>query len=409
MSRQALTGVRVLDLTRVIAGPWATQILADLGAEVIKVERPIVGDDARRFGPVFLNDADGKPTDESACYLSYNRNKRSVTVNIAEPEGQDIIRELAGKSDVLVENYKVGDLDRYRLDYASLSAANPRLVYCSITGFGQTGPYKERAGYDPIFQAMGGLMSITGLPDGVPGGGPMKVGPPIADLYGGFYAAIAILAALHERDHGEGRGQHIDLGLLDSLVATLSKEAMNWLVGGHITGRAGTEALGGGPSGAFQCADGTVMCAVGSDDQFARMCRLLGLSELPSEPRFASGWARAQNRPELRRILEERTRTFKVVDLLERFSEAGIAGSRVNDIKQVFEDPQVKERGMTVRTEHPLRSDLALLANPMRFSRTPVAEYRAPPLLGEHTREVLAEVLGFDAARIEQLSKKGVL
>lgn len=413
MSLRPLSGVRVLDLTRVIAGPMATQMLADLGAEVIKVERPIHGDDARRFGPVFLDNESGRgvknPAPDSACYLGYNRNKKDITVNIAEPAGQDIIRGLAGKSDVLVENYKAGDLQRYGLDYVSLAATNPQLVYCSITGFGQSGPYRDRPGYDPIFQAIGGLMSLTGLPDGVPGGGPMKVGPPVADIFGGFYAALAVMAALYHRDQHGGGGQHIDLALLDSLVATLGKEAMNFLIGGHVTTRKGSDALGGGISGAYPCRDGTMVFAVGSQDDFERFCTALELDQLPSDARYADSAARAKNKASLREAIERSTRARSVQSVLESLSGAGIACGPVNDVSQVFSDPQLRHRGVTVETEHSSGRKLPLLSNPMRFSKTPITDYKAPPTLGQHTREVLSELLGIDDAALELLRSKGAV
>jgi len=413
MSLRPLSGIRVLDLTRVIAGPMATQMLADLGAEVIKVERPIHGDDARRFGPVFLENESGhgmtNPAPDSACYLGYNRNKKDITVNIADPAGQDIIRRLAAKSDVLVENYKAGDLERYRLDYASLAATNPELVYCSITGFGQSGPYRDRPGYDPIFQAIGGLMSLTGLPDGVPGGGPMKVGPPVADIFGGFYAAVAVMAALYHRDQHGGGGQHIDLALLDSLVATLGKEGMNFLVGGHVTTRKGSDALGGGISGSYPCQDGTMVFAVGSQSDFERFCTALQLGHLPSDARYANSAARAKNKASLREVIEQTTRARSVQSVLESLSRAGIACGAVNDVSQVFADPQLRHRGVTVETEHASGKKVPLLSNPMRFSKTPITEYKAPPTLGQHTREVLSELLGIDDAALDALRSKGAV
>ena len=392
---QALHGVRVLDLSRILAGPWCTQTLADLGADVIKVERPGSGDDTRGWGPPFLNDCDGGATAEAAYYLGANRNKRSITIDLAKPEGQALVRRIAAQSDVLVENYKVGDMARDGLDAAAMLAHNPRLVYCSITGFGQTGPYRERAGYDYAAQGMGGLMSVTGpsraeIDDDAPGGGPQKVGVAVADLFTGMYATTAILAALRHRDL-TGIGQSIDMALLDTQVAMLANLGANYLVTGVAPQRAGNAHQNIVPYQVFAVADGHMILAVGNDQQFARFCEVAGVPELARDPRYARNAGRVGERavlvPRLAAILATRSRA----DWLAALEAAKVPCGPINDLAEVFADPQVVARGMTVQMPHPLAGAIDLVASPMKLSATPVQYRRAPPLLGQHTDEVLAE------------------
>ena len=400
---QALAGVRVLDLTRVLAGPWCTQVLADLGADVIKVERPGSGDDTRGWGPPFLRDADGNDTAESAYYLCANRNKRSLTVDIATEEGQAVIRRLALNSDVLVENFKVGDMARYGLDAATLRAAHPRLVYCSITGFGQDGPYAQRAGYDVAIQGLGGLMSVTGAADGEP----QKVGVAVTDLFTGMYATVAILAALRHRD-ATGEGQVIDMALLDAQVAMLANLGSHYLVGGDVPPRQGNAHANIVPYQVFAVADGHIVVAVGNDRQFARLCELLDVSALADDARFATNAGRVRHRdalvPPLQAALLSRGRHA----WLSMFEAAGIPCGPVNDLADVFADPQVQARGMVAGLPHPLADALPLVNSPIRLSATPVVHRHAPPLLGQHTDDVLREA-GYDDDGIAALRKRGVV
>ncbi|MGP3791525.1 CaiB/BaiF CoA transferase family protein [Pseudomonas sp. B392_1p] len=411
MAKGPLSNIRVLDMSRILAGPWAAQMLADLGAEVIKIERPGKGDDSRQFGPPFLKDAEGRNTRESSFYISTNRNKKSITCDIASAQGQALVRDLVAHCDVLLENYKVGDLKRYGLDYASLREVNPRLVYCSLTGFGQTGPYAPRPGYDSIFQAMGGLMSITGLPDDVPGGGPMKTGPSLADILAGQYAAYAIQAALYARDVNGAPGQHIDIALLDALIASTSHYASQYLVSGEVPVRRGTEGNGGMPSRMFRCADGDIMIVAGNNEQYARFCAVLGHPELATDERFAEIPLRVVNRRVLGEVFEPLVATWNVRDLLQALDEAGVPAGPINNLEQVFADPHVQLRGMCVESEHALAADgkVRMVANPVRFSATPITEYKAPPSQGEHTDSVLGELLGMDAAQIQSLRDKRVI
>lgn len=403
----ALSHIRVLDLSRVLAGPWASQVLADLGADVIKVERPGAGDDTRGWGPPWLSDRTGRETSESTYFLSANRGKRSVTIDIARPEGQALVRRLAEGSDVLLENFKVGSLARHGLGYEDLAAVNPRLVYCSISGFGQTGPYRQRAGYDFLVQAMGGLMSITGEPDVAPGGGPMKVGVAIADVLTGMYAATAVLAALAARER-TGRGQRVDLSLLDVQVATLANQAQAYLVTREAPGRLGNAHPSIVPYQVFATRDGHIVLAVGNDGQFARLCLVAGRPELSSDERFATNAARVRNRgalaPLLAGVLAER-RSMEWIAALE---EAGVPCGPINDLAQVFDDPQVRHRGMAIDVPHPLSGTVPLVASPIRLSATPIAYRRPPPTLGQHTREVLAD-LGMDESEIAALRTKGIV
>ena len=411
MTKAPLGNIRVLDLSRILAGPWAAQMLADLGAEVIKVERPGKGDDSRQFGPPFLKDAEGRNTRESSFYISANRNKKSITCDISKPEGQALIRDLVSRCDVLLENYKVGDLKRYGLDYASLREVNPRLIYCSLTGFGHSGPYAPRPGYDSIFQAMGGLMSVTGLPDDVAGGGPMKTGPSLADILAGQYAAYAIQAALYARDINGAPGQHIDVALLDALIASTSHYASQYLVSGEVPVRRGTEGNGGMPSRMFRCADGDIMMVAGNNEQYARFCAVLGHPELATDPRFAEISLRVVNRRALGEAFEPLVATWTVRDLLAALDEAGVPAGPINDLAQVFADPHVQARGMCVESHHPLAAGgkVRMVASPVKFSETPITEYRAPPVQGEHTDSVLGELLGMDTTAIQALREKGAI
>jgi crotonobetainyl-CoA:carnitine CoA-transferase CaiB-like acyl-CoA transferase len=408
MSAAPLSGIKVLDLTRVLAGPLSTQMLGDLGADVIKIERPGTGDDARAFGPPYLADAVGKQTNNNAFYLCANRNKRSVTVNIATPEGQRIVRELAKECDVVVENYKVGDLKRYGLDYDSIRSLNPSVVYCSVTGFGQTGPYSERAGYDAIFQAMGGLMSVTGHMDGEPGAGPMKVGPSIVDYMTGMNVSIGILAALYHRKSNGGQGQHIDVCLLDTVIASLSHHAQIYLMNGTCPPRRGTWGNGGLPSGVFRCSDGGLMLVVGNDAQFARTCAVLGEPELATNPKFAKNNDRIVHVKEIMAVFAGLFLRNTLGYWLEELRKAGIPCGPVNDFAQVFADEHVRSRGMKVEVKHPFEPSLSLIRNAITFSGTPITEYRSPPQLGQHTDEVLTEI-GYDANDIERLKNVEII
>ena len=403
-----LTGIRVLDLSRVLAGPWATQMLADLGAEVIKIERPGRGDDTRGWGPPYLKDRDGNETAESAYYLACNRGKRSVTLDFTTHRGQAVARALAKKSDIVVENFKVDGLARHGLGYDDLKALNPRLIYCSITGFGQTGPYRHRAGYDYAIQAMGGLMSITGHADGTPGGGPMRVGVAVSDLMAGMYAASAVLAALHHRDRS-GEGQYIDLALLDVQTAFLANQAMNALIGGSAPGRIGNRHPNIVPYQCFAVADGDIVVAVGNDPQFQRLCTLAGCAELAEDPRFATNDSRVRHRAPLIAALEPIFRRRGRTAWLEALEDAEIPCAPINTIDQVFDDPQVRARGMRVELPHPLAGTVPSVATPLRFSAAPSGAETAPPLLGEHTEETLGRLLGMSAEEIERLRVAGVV
>ncbi|MDD3652334.1 CaiB/BaiF CoA-transferase family protein [Immundisolibacter sp.] len=403
-----LAGIRVLDLSRVLAGPWCSQLLADMGAEVIKIERPGRGDDTRGWGPPYLKDRTGQDTPDAAYFLAANRGKRSVTVDFTRPEGQALIRELAALSDVLIENLKVGDLARYGLDYAALAAINPRLVYCSITGFGQTGPLASRPGYDFIIQAMGGLMSVTGERDDRPGGGPQKLGIAYADLTTGMHAAIAVLAALVARG-ASGRGQYVDLALLDVQVASMAVMAMNYFIGGKVPGRYGNAHPNIVPYEVFQAADGPFVLAVGNDRQFARLCEVLGVPELAADPSFTRNAGRVQHREELTARLQAIFATRPAQAWEDALCAVDVPCGRINDVSQVFELPQVRSRGMKITLEHPDAGPIPLVGSPLRFSDTPV-EYRLPPpRLGEHTHAVLRELLGKDETEIAALRAAGVV
>jgi crotonobetainyl-CoA:carnitine CoA-transferase CaiB-like acyl-CoA transferase len=403
LGKLPLENVKVLDLSRVLAGPLAAQMLGDLGAEVIKIERPGGGDDARVFGEPYLRDAEGRATRENAFYLSANRNKRSVSVNIADPRGADLVRRLAAKADVVLENYKVGDLARYELDYEAVRAVNPRVIYCSVTGYGQSGPYAKKPGYDAVFQGQGGLMSVTGLPDGRPGGGPMKVGPSIVDVLTGLNVSNAILAALYHRDAQGGAGQHVDVALLDCAVAALSHYAQIYLTSGEVPARKGTQGNGGMPSSAFPCSDGAIMLTAGNDAQYVRLCEAVGRPDLAAHPLFHTNNVRVANREALTEAFDAIFREDTVAHWLERLEANGVPCGPINDIGQVFADPQVQHRGLAVSAPHVLAPDLRVVASPLRFSETRIEDYAAPPMLGEHTFEVLAEELGVDPAELEAL------
>ncbi len=403
-----LSGIRVLDLTRVLAGPWAGQNLADHGAEVIKVERPKNGDDSRAFGPPWLKDAAGRDTAESAYFACANRGKKSLTLDLASPRGQAIARELAARSDVLLENFKYGDLERYGLGYTQLRELNPGLIYCSVTGFGHTGPWRERPGYDFMIQGMGGLMSITGERDDRPGGGPQKAGIPIADLITGMYASIAVCAALAHRAKG-GAGQHIDMALLDSLVAVLANQGANYLATGTPPGRLGNDHPNITPYQVFKVADGSVIVACGNDNLFRKFCELAGCRELADDARFVTNGKRIANRAELTRILSDVMMKRSMREWLAALEAAGVPCGPINDLKQVFEEPQAVARGLRMELPHPTAGQVALVRSPMRFSETPVEQGVPPPTLGQHTEEVLTGLLGKSEAELARLRSDGVV
>lgn len=409
----SLEGIRVLDLSRVLAGPWCTQTLADLGADVIKIERPGAGDDTRNWGPPFLPTADGRESHESAYYLGANRNKRSVTCDIAQSEGQALVRQLAEHCDVFIENFKVGDMARYGLDYASLKAINPRLVYCSLTGFGQSGPYAPRAGYDYIIQGMGGLMSVTGERDDL-NGGPQKVGVAVADLFTGMYATVGILAALRHAER-TGEGQHLDMALLDTQVAMLANLGANYLVSDQAPGRMGNAHQNIVPYQVFEVAPRAdsgkdfIILAVGNDGQYAKFCEVAGRPDLASEPRFVKNADRVRHRAELVPMLEAVMKTRAKADWLSALEAAKVPCGAINSLDEVFADPQVQARGMVTHWQHPLRADLPLVSSPIKLEKTPVRTDRPPPMLGQHTDEVLGELLGVDAARLATLRDRQVI
>ena len=404
----------MLDLSRVLAGPYCAQMLADLGADVIKVERPKEGDDTRKWGPPFMPDADGKPTGHATYYHSTNRNKRAITVDMAKPEGQAIIKQLAAQSDIVVENFKVGGLKHYGLDYASLSAGNPRLIYCSVTGFGQDGPYAQRAGYDLMIQAMSGMMSITGHPDGEPGGGPLRVGVAITDLFTGVFACSSILAALEVR-HRTGKGQHIDMALLDCGMAMLGNQAIGYLNTGAVPVRQGNTHPSLAPYQDFETSDGSMLLAIGNDGQFGRFSQAAGKPEWVTDPRFATTAARNINRRELIPAMQAVTRTQTTAYWIALFDDKAVPCGPINDIEQAFADDQVKHRNIwvkqpvaSVNNNNSAIQTIATVASPLRLKDTPPVLRRAPPAMGEHTDEVLAG-LGFDAVAIAGLRKSGII
>jgi crotonobetainyl-CoA:carnitine CoA-transferase CaiB-like acyl-CoA transferase len=403
-----LAHIRVLDLSRVLAAPWTGQNLADLGAEVIKVERPGKGDDSRAFGPPWLKNSAGEDTAESAYFASANRGKKSITVDISQPEGQRIVRDLAARSDVLLENYKFGDLTRYGLGYADLKAINPGLIYCSVTGFGQTGPYRERPGYDFMMQGMGGLMSITGERDGLPGAGPQRAGVPIVDLMTGMYATIAVCAAIAHRAES-GIGQQLDLALFDTQVAFLANQAMNYLATGEVPGRLGNAHPNIVPYQTFRTADGDIILACGNDNLFGKFCEVAGCQEFVRDERFATNARRVENREAITKLLADvfaRRTTHEWVEMLEA---AGVPNGPINNVRQVFEEPQAIARGLRFELPHPTAGRVPLVASPMRFSATPVEQKLPPPTLGQHTDEILRDVLGLDAATIAKLRASRII
>jgi crotonobetainyl-CoA:carnitine CoA-transferase CaiB-like acyl-CoA transferase len=403
-----LSHIRVLDLSRVLAGPWAGQNLADLGAEVIKIERPGVGDDARAFGPPWVKDRAGKDTGDSAYFTSANRGKKSVTVNIAVAEGQALVRELACGCDVLIENYKYGDLARYGLGYDELHKLNRGLIYCSVTGFGHTGPFRQRPGYDFMIQGMGGMMSVTGEPDSAPGGGPQRAGVPIADIITGMYASIAICAALAHRAHS-GIGQHLDLALLDSQIALLAYQNTNYFATGVPPERIGNLHPNIVPYQPFRASDGELILACGNDNLYGKFCEAAGCAELARDPRFVTNGKRVENRAELTRLLSEVFKKRSKREWLELLEAAGVPNGPINDVAQVFDEPQVKARGVRIELDHAVAGQLPVVASPMRFSGT-LIEYRlAPPLLGQHTAEVLRGLLGKSDVEIARLRAAGVI
>ena len=404
----ALTHLKVLDLTRVLAGPWCTQTLADLGADVIKVERPGSGDDTREWGPPYARDADGHDTTEAAYYLAVNRNKRSVTIDLAKPEGQDLVRRLAAQSDVLVENYKVGQLAKYGLDYAGLAKIKPDLVYCSVTGFGQTGPYAHRPGYDFIIQGMGGFMSVTGERDDLPGGGPQKAGVAIADLFTGAHATIAILAALAHRDR-TGEGQHVDVGLLDVQVAMMANMASNYLASGQAPKRWGNAHPNIVPYQVFHAADGWIIVATGNDGQWRRFVAAGGEPQLADDPRFATNPMRVRARDELVPLLDAMVARKSKKEWIDALEAAGVPCGPINDLAEVFDDPQVRARGMRVDLPHPTAGTVSVPGSALKLGATPVDYRLAPPLLGQHTQEVLGERLGMSKDEVDGLRGRGVV
>ncbi len=403
-----LDGIRILDLTRVLAGPWATQNLADLGAEVIKIERPGHGDDTRKWGPPFLKDREGRDTPDAAYFLATNRGKKSVTLDIACAEGQAIAKQLAAAADVVVENFKVGDLARYGLDYACLRAGHEGLVYCSITGFGQDGPYRDRPGYDFMIQGLGGLMSVTGERDDLPGGGPQKVGVAVADLFTGMYAANAIVAALLHRNR-TGEGQYIDIALLDAQVAMLANLGAAFLASGRVPGRMGNAHQAIVPYQVFRASDVFFIVAVGNDSQFARFCEIIGLPDLASDARYATNPARVAHREELVGLIAARLANRPAADWLAALEAQQVPCGPINDLSQVFDDPQVRHRGMVATLAHGSAGSVRTVANPVHFSATPARSEQPPPCLGEHTDAVLSGLLGLSGADLKGLRDRKVI
>lgn len=403
-----LSHIRVLDLSRILAGPWAGQLLADLGAEVIKIERPGRGDDTRAWGPPFLKDADGRDTTETAYFLCANRGKKSLTLDIASPEGQKIVRELAAQSDVVIENFKTGDLSRYSLGYDDIKAIKPDIVYCSITGFGQSGPMKSVAGYDFMIQGLGGLMSLTGEPDDVIGGGPKKVGVPVADLMTGMYASVAILAALMRRDR-TGEGEYIDMALLDCQMAMLSNQAQNYLISREVPKRYGNAHPNVVPYQSFKTADGHVILAIGNDGQFGKFCEVAGISATSRDERFATNAGRVRNRDALVEILAPVLIQRSTEEWCSTLGPLGVPCGPINNLEQAFDEAQVRHRGLEINIDHPSASRVPLVGNPIQYRNNPIQYGTPPPLLGEHTEQVLSGLLGLDGERLETLRTTGVI
>jgi crotonobetainyl-CoA:carnitine CoA-transferase CaiB-like acyl-CoA transferase len=407
MQKGPLSHVKVLDLSRILAAPWAGQILADLGAEVTKVERPGVGDDTRHWGPPFLKDKGDINTTEACYYLAVNRGKRSITVSLEKPEGQMIVKELAMKADIVLENYKAGTLAKYGLDEVSLRKINPKLIYCSVTGFGQTGPRRDQPAYDFLIQAMGGLMSVTGERDGKPGAGPQKVGIPIVDLMTGMYTAVSVLAALARRNE-TGKGDYIDIAMLDVQVSTLANQAMNYLVSGKVPQRNGNAHPNIQPQDVFSCADGDVILVVGNDGQFAKLCDTLGNPAWASDERFNNNAQRIQNLTLLMDLLRAEFSKWQRSDIISALDNAGVPCGPINSVAEVFEDPQIKAREMLRYVPHPSGVDVPQVATPMKFSEAQLPNCNPPPLLGQHSSEILHE-LGYNEANIKALRVAGVI
>jgi crotonobetainyl-CoA:carnitine CoA-transferase CaiB-like acyl-CoA transferase len=406
-SKGTLSGIRVLDMSRILAGPWIGQLLADLGAEVIKIERPGKGDDTRAWGPPFVKDREGNDAD-AAYFMCTNRGKKSLTLDIAKAEGQAIIRELAQKSDILLENYKVGDLKRYGLDYEALSALNPRLIYCSVTGFGQTGPYRDRPGYDYLVQGMGGIMSMTGEREDRPGGGPQRVGVAIADLMTGMYSTVGILAALHERTVS-GQGQYIDMALLDTTVAWLANQNANYLIGGQVPQCIGNEHPNVMPYQTFRTKDGNMIIATGNDGQYQRLCVAAGVPDAATDPRFTTNALRIANREACTAILAAAFLNKTTCEWIEILEKVNVPCGPINRLNEVYADPQIQHRGLRIEVPHPRAGKVPLTANPIKFSRTPITYDRAPPLVGEHADEVLQGILGMSAAQVAALRNRKIV
>jgi len=404
----ALSGIRVLDLSRVLAAPYCAQILGDLGADVIKVERTRTGDDARRYGVHALPAQDGSRSLDSSFFLAANRNKRSIALEIANPAGRKVLLDLIAGADVLIENFRVGTMKRFGLDYEAVRAVNPRLIYCSLTGYGQDGPYADRPGYDAVFQAQSGLMNVTGQPEGTPGGEPVKVGPSVVDVMAGMNAAIAILAALRHRD-ATGCGQWIDIALLDTAIAAASHAAMEYLISGETLPRNGNQGNGGAPSNSFKCVDGAIYLTAGNEAHYRSLCGVLGVSHLLEDSRFQSMSDRFNNRHILNPILAEAIASWSVDDLLARLSLEGVPAGAVNDFRKAFEDPHVRHRGVSVAVPHPVAGKVDLIASPLRMTGTPPTYHSAPPQLGEHTRDILRGILNLSESEIEGLQKAGAI
>ncbi|MFN0182477.1 MAG: CaiB/BaiF CoA transferase family protein [Aquabacterium sp.] len=402
-----LRGIRVLDLARVLAGPFSMQNLGDLGADIIKVERPGVGDESRHWGPPFMADAQGQPTRESAYFLSANRNKRSVAIDFTKPDGQALVRQLAETADVCVENFKVGDLARYGLDYATLSKLNPRLIYCSVTGFGQDGPYAERPGYDYLFQGLSGLMSVTGERDDRPGGGPQRVGVPIVDMFTGMYASVAILAALRHRDLS-GEGQHLDISLMGAVMSLCGGHLSNYMISGKMPVRTGNVSPNIMPYGVFPCSDGPMIVASANQGQFRAFCKALGHPEWADDPRFITNGARIENQEVLNRLFSAVTVQRSRAEWDQILLDSGVPAGPINNFGQALAHPQVQHLQSRIGLPHPSGVDAPGIASPMRFSKSPVSYRRPPPMLGQHTREVLAE-LGLDEATLADLARSGAI
>jgi crotonobetainyl-CoA:carnitine CoA-transferase CaiB-like acyl-CoA transferase len=403
-----LAGIRVLDLSRVLSGPWAAQTLGDLGADVIKVEEPKKGD-LFRTSPPHIKDRDGKPAPrESSLYLATNRNKKSITVNIASDAGRDLIRQLAAKSDVLLENFRPGTLPKRGLGYEDLSRENPGLIYCSVSGFGQTGPYALKGGYDSTFQAISGMMSYTGQPDGSPGEGPIRTGPSLCDISAGMYATVAIVTSLYNRTK-TGRGQYIDIGMLDTTLAMISHQAMGMLAAGQDAPRSGNESPFGAPSGVFPCRDKPVMLNATQDASFQSLCEVLGIPEVGKDERFVRYGARVKNRAALNPLIAERTRELDAATLIAKLESKNLAGAPVNTTLQAYDDPHVKHRRMLREVPHPIAGSLKMVASPLNLSATPLTRYEAPPLLGQHTEQVLGELLGLSREQVAKLAESGAI